>query len=211
MTPWFLVSSISENILTNLTNFFGHHNSILLKNIDFSNSNRNIHYVHSLLHILYWQSTLICLFTIIVSSKLTCTHICKKHSLHGDAHLKCLWTLYYMPAPKAGLTPALLGPPPGLHSSADSTNGIQAWLDGSHSAATPPPAPIPDPNIKPFPPISSVYDQLLVQAGEGRWPVRKEDEYIPLTAWSPCILGEPANSCLDNHSSWHYQSHCCFW
>ena len=126
----------------------------------------------------------------VVSSKLAHTHICEKGSRHGNACLKCLQTLYYTSAPKAHLAPVLLAPPPGLHSSAESTNGIQAWLDGSRSAATPLPALIPDPKIKPFPPISSVYDQLLEQAGEGRWPVRKEDEYIPLTAQSPLHLGE---------------------
>ena len=39
MTLQLLVRSISENIPTNLANFLGHHNSILLKNIGFSHGN----------------------------------------------------------------------------------------------------------------------------------------------------------------------------
>jgi hypothetical protein len=39
MTPQFLVISIFRNILVNLANFIGHHNSIVLKNISFSLGN----------------------------------------------------------------------------------------------------------------------------------------------------------------------------
>jgi len=39
MNTWLLVSSILENILTNLPNFLGHHNLIILKNIGFSCGN----------------------------------------------------------------------------------------------------------------------------------------------------------------------------
>jgi len=39
MTPQLLVCSILKNILMNLANFPGHHNSILLKNIGFSHGN----------------------------------------------------------------------------------------------------------------------------------------------------------------------------
>jgi hypothetical protein len=53
MTPWFLVSSILENILTNLANFLQHHNSILLKNINFSCGNTRLaaHVVGELFHV----------------------------------------------------------------------------------------------------------------------------------------------------------------
>jgi hypothetical protein len=44
MTLQLLVHSILENILTNLANFLGHHNSILLKNIGFSYGNTR--YMH---------------------------------------------------------------------------------------------------------------------------------------------------------------------
>jgi hypothetical protein len=101
-----------------------------------------------------------------------------------------LQTLYYTSAPKTDLAPALLGPPPGLYSSPDLTNSVQAWLDRSCATATPLPEPISDPEVRLLPSVFSVYDHSLEEAGEGRWPVRREDEYIPLTAQSPLHLEE---------------------
>jgi hypothetical protein len=148
------------------------------------------HHVHFLFFILYLQSVFICYTTMVVSSKLVCTHTCEKHSPHGDTRPRCSQTLYYMSASKTDLAPALLGPPPGLYSLPNSTNSVQVWLDRSCSAATPSPEPILDPEVRLLPPMFSVYDHLLEEAGEKRWPVRRKDEYIPLTAQSPLHLGE---------------------
>jgi hypothetical protein len=126
----------------------------------------------------------------VISSKLVHTHTCEKHSPHGEACPRYLQTLYCASAPKTDLAPALLGPPPGLYSSPNLTNSVRAWLDRSCSAATPLPEPILDPEVRLLPPVFSVYDHLLEEAGEGRWPVHREDEYIPLTAQSPLHLGE---------------------
>jgi hypothetical protein len=126
----------------------------------------------------------------VIFLKLVRTHTCEKRSPHSDARLRCSQTLYYTSAPKTDLAPALLGSPPGLHSSPDSTNSVQVWLDRSCSAATPSPMPILDPEVKLPPPVLSVYDHLLEEAGEGRWPICREDEYILLTAQSPLHLGE---------------------
>jgi hypothetical protein len=169
-----------------------------------------IHHINSLFFILYLQSAFICFTTMVVSLKLAHTHTCEKHSPHGGACPRCLQTLYYMSAPKTDLAPALLGPPPGLYSSPDSTNGIWAWLDGSCSTATPLPEPIPDPEVRLLPPMFSVYNHLLEEAGEGRWPVHREDEYISLMAQS-ASWREPVDSSLDNHLSWHYWSGCHLW
>jgi len=125
----------------------------------------------------------------VVSSKPIRTHTCEKRSPRGEARPRYSQTLYRTSAPKTDLAPALLGPPPGLHLSPDSTNSVRAWLDRSCSAATPSPEPIVDQEVRLLPPVFSVYDHLLEEAGEGRWPVRREDEYIPLTAQSPLHLG----------------------
>jgi len=41
--------SVLENILTNLLNFLGHHNSILLKNISFSCGNHHHFHIFAIL------------------------------------------------------------------------------------------------------------------------------------------------------------------
>lgn len=115
--------------------------------------------------------------------------ICEKFSPHDDACTIYLQIMCYMSVPRASPATALLGPPPGLRSSADPKNTIHAWLDRSDFAATPSPEPILDLEVRPLPPVISVHDRLLEEAGEGRWPVRREDEYIPLTAQSPLHIG----------------------